>query len=346
MFPKKIIFVGIGQTQIEFLEQLRRLHHEAQNWVYINSQHEIPQHLENHPLIVNCSNREISDLIYKAGSGYCIEWEDFLKYNHTLTHTTPLLSLRNVGLAFLPKPEENIIASIFSLYGHSVTLIHTEEELYQAIEGGVSYLAANIDFPEQLMEERNQLLRRIKNAVYFGPKITVNLIKDFNRGSLYDDLASPAKEFCNMILSPQEYILFIKRYLYRQSNQKLNSIYSTIEEPRGAPSYGDGENKVFHNLFSPLKNFKAGFLQTQLPEGMEQRRQYREDLEAIDIRNSLLEWLEPYLENLDKEQAEGLFTFAPGQIGQKEQIEKIESPFVAAPDYQALTSGDPIKAIH
>ncbi len=345
MEPTTFIFAGLDQKQIRYLESLKIQYNDSREWIYLeqaqyqNSREpvnlhqdqllEIQKYLLPQSLVIAPPSEQIENLLYDKGSPFYIHWEDFFRQSHTIIQSAEALSLRKIGLAFLPPTEEKLLSSIFSLYGYSVTNIHSGDQLQDLLQNGLNYLILNLDFPESIARHRNKLLNLVKYAVFHEQRLTVNVVKDFNRGSLFEDLASPVREFCNLILSPQEYILFIKQYLYERAIDRVKFLHKGLWTYE-ATSYIKPGSKIeqslpLNNIFSPLKNYRKSFEQLQQNEDQDKRKQFILDIETVEMRNSLLKWLDPYLMKICDQQSTGHFAFVsnPNQVQDQPYLQPI-----------------------
>ena len=312
----KLIFTELSREQKELATLLQKEFgalNERIAWQFIDDPSEIKYHGEGSALVISPSlSYTLEKILFQSANPFYLSWESFLpRMQKILTAPAPL-SLRKAALAFLGNPLGKLIARIFDLYGYQCIMIDTLAELDRIEAEKIDYLVLNLDIPQELIGNRNVVLKDLKGVCLRNPGMSVNVIKNFDQGSLYDDIKSPVKDFCNLLLSPEEYVSFIKKFFYHCELERLFYINRA-----NAPSPVGKENRAgrpLKNNFIHLQNPKKIFNETVEKPDYALWRYGIEEVAMIEFRREALLWLEGYFARQTQEIPRGSFSFIPEGI--------------------------------
>lgn len=311
MSINKFIFTGFSKDQKETVKLLQKEFGKLNKrieWQLIDDPSELKYHGKGVPLVIAPSlTHELEKNLFQSHNPFFITWESFLgKFQKILTTPAPL-SLRKTALAFLGETPGKLISRIFDLYGYHSIIIETLEEFDRIEAEKIDYLVLNLDISKQLNPNRNVILKDLKGVCLRNPGMSVNVIKDFNLGSLYDDIKSPVKDFCNILLSHDEYILFINKFFYHCELDRLCYI-NRAQVP--APFHETNRaGRPLKNNFIHLQNPKKMFNQTMETKDPALWRYGSEEIAMIELRREMLSWLEGYFLRMPREDSKSSFTF-------------------------------------
>ncbi|MES0489302.1 MAG: hypothetical protein ABUK01_04875 [Leptospirales bacterium] len=317
MFFQEIIYKDLSPTQVELAKNLAlEILDNSENLIWTEWKSNIPLSINKQlPLVLVKEKSEyqktnIYEKLYSEGSPFFIEWENFIREPTTVLTTFRTKSSQTVALAFLPPYFENLLLGIFSLYGYNIEIAKTPEELEIILKNRPDYLLFDIDMKEIDSNKRTKIIKNIRNVSKSSPGFAVNVVKDFDAGSLYDDICSPVKDFCDLLLSHEEYIVFILRFLY--GNEIDKTLYNQKEKLEAwfeKLSCMNLSEKPLKNLFNGLMNPKKTYYRIlRLQEELESLHSTRKDV-RIELQHTLLSWMVEYIIEKDEKHERSTFTF-------------------------------------
>lgn len=121
-----------------------------------------------------------------------------------------------VVLAFLPDRLRRQAMRIFSLYGFNPVAVDSSQALLRELKHGASIVAFDQDMPSlkgRVHESREKIFALLRAERRAHRQLAVVIIKDFDQGSLFGDMTTMAKDVSNAMLSPAEFLEFIRNYL-------------------------------------------------------------------------------------------------------------------------------------
>ena len=316
MVFNNIIFIGLSSSQKALVNNLyNEISNDPSpgNFSFIESALELTEKPAIVELIVSNENQPNDNLeiIYEFGYPFHISWVAFIKEAQLIFTSSIQPLINTITLAYLKPMYQNIISGIFSLYGYKTQFANTKHEVIENLQKGTDYLLIDMDMNDSPSIDKTNVFKEIRYQ-YRGTKgLSVNILKDFEKGSLYDDICSPAREFCDILLSPEEYIVFLLRYLY--SNELgTHKERNKLHQERWIDPVGksDGYQKPLKNIFNGLKNKKKTYHRIMhLEENIFWYHNLNE-LSQIEFRFSLVQWLLKYIHEIEGNRERSTFTFA------------------------------------
>lgn len=137
-------------------------------------------------------------------------------------HAGRLLALQSssafgeVVLAFLPDLLKKQAMRIFSLFGFNPVAVDSSQGLLRELKHGASIVVFDQDMPAlrgRVSESREKIFSLLRAERRAHRHLSVLIIKDFDQGSLFGDMTTMAKDVSNAMLSPNEFLEFIRNYL-------------------------------------------------------------------------------------------------------------------------------------
>ena len=314
---KKIIFIGLDDKQINLLTLLKGEFSESfedMYFIFMQNEAELIYHIDVNCIVVSHSKIQASiiETMLKNGHPFYLEWADFLRYYHSIMSFQCRLNSQKICLAFLPENFMKLYKSMMSLYGYNVITADDPVDLEQILNSGIEYLVFDMDMNQVSEKIRFQVMQKINYHCKKGLK--VNVIKNFDKGSLFNDILSPIKEISNILLSPDEYTLFLRKYLYlkelemffRNTPERISAFQNNrqIDEAKSSPRNGQ-------EMFTDLRDSKKSYNQILALKNNPKWQilfQQRNDIDLKYILSMAIE--ESISRNLENSQRE-LFTFFP-----------------------------------
>ncbi|MBV6492629.1 MAG: hypothetical protein LDLANPLL_00625 [Turneriella sp.] len=134
-------------------------------------------------------------------------------------------------LAFLAEPLKSQTMRMFSLFGFNPIAVDSIPTLLKELKHRASIVVFDQDMPtiqkSRVQENRAKIYSLLRAERKQRRQLSVIIIKDFDQGSLFADMSTLAKDVSNAMLSPQEFLEFIRSYLcdyhVAQATWKLKS---------------------------------------------------------------------------------------------------------------------------
>ena len=265
---------------------------------------ELKQKLNHQSLLVSFVHfdRKLCWLLMQRGSPLAMKWKPFLScFSELFKHiNTPVRG--EVALLFLLPSFKDILEGVFRLHGFKSNVVTSLAQLEKIGQKKLSHIVFDQDLlglkinRSRLGSTREEVITHLKRICVNDRETTVFVVKDFQQGSLFDDMNSSVKDISNLLLSHEEYILFIKTFLKHLSFQKAVQEKEKLCEELRLPYSDKNPWKLLKNpknIYSELTGGKGGGVQ-ELPES---------DLVSSSftdwrIRELLLEWLFAYAEEI------------------------------------------------
>lgn len=121
-----------------------------------------------------------------------------------------------VVLAFLPDLLRRQAMRMFSLFGFNPVAVDSSQGLLRELKHGAAIVVFDQDMPVlkgRVNESREKIFSLLRAERRQHRQLAVMIIKDFDQGSLFGDMTSMAKDVSNAMLSPNEFLDFIRNYL-------------------------------------------------------------------------------------------------------------------------------------
>ncbi len=265
---------------------------------------------------------DVRDFLFQNGIASFLDWKQFLIRFSELIYCRSTFSSGQVGLAFLPGYISKLLSSIFRLYGYRITLIHSISALEKMLNDKLNYIVIDQDIGclqgslSKIHSIRDRAFKMIISARQ-KKSIYVSVIKDFEKGCLFDDIISSVKEFCNLLLSPYEYILFIKHFLYCMNYQKISGKHlngSFKEDIFEDHSYNFRRDNTYYlndprRIYSQIMDKVAS---GDLEKTFSMNQIYTSSLIDLEMRELSLKWLDQFLDHTDDKKKRASFNFVNG----------------------------------
>lgn len=318
---KKYIFIGLGEKQINLVKSLNEEYdniHEELYFIFMPNTDELFYHLDVNSVVISnpALTSPVIEIMLKLGHPFYITWQEFLQHYHSLLNVQRKPNSHKICLAFVSENFMKLYRTIFTSYGYNVTTTGDPAELEQIINSGVEYLVFDMDMERESEKIRFETMQKISFHCKKGGK--VNVIKNFDKGSLFNDILSPVKEISNILLSPEEYVLFLRKYLYvrelesfyRENPERINAFQNNrhVDEVSGPV-------KIVMDSFSDIRDGKKCYNQILSLKNNVKWNELLQRKNDIDLRFILSAAIEKFVGNhlgnsIENSQRE-LFTFFP-----------------------------------
>jgi len=171
--------------------------------------------------------------LINTGHFNLIKLEDFHKIKMASNLFQKREFMGKILLIGIPSYLYNIFKSIFYWYGYECVFHNELDSIEKELKANPTLAIIDIDLskdnhvPEKNKALRGKILSLLKYQLHIDPKFSSLVCKNFELGSLYDDINSKAKEISSSIFSYGELIIFLCDYLY---NYNLSKTLNKIEK--------------------------------------------------------------------------------------------------------------------
>ena len=324
---KNIVFYKLSDKQLKSalaIQNVIKSYDIKINLSFDSSEFIAKENLNGSALLVSNEDHanELFPLMFEQGAPFFVPWEKFKASYYDILKLRKIKSSFSVILAFLPPVLNNTLDSIFKLYGYNVIVTDNFTDLQKSVSADASYIVLNQDLnllPKTTGKpapKKEAILRYLKSVKVENQDIGISVIKDFNQGSLFDDISSSVKTICNLLLSPEEYILFIKRFLYEYTLKKILDFYEIENSTDSIRFLETGKiknDKMFIKLLKDNKKiYKEIIDRTENSKVKTENavfEQYCEDLKSLQLKNSLLKWIPKYFNRSEDKKNRASFSF-------------------------------------
>ncbi|HRP69691.1 MAG TPA: hypothetical protein PLY93_09185 [Turneriella sp.] len=186
--------------------------------LFIDSDLEL-ETLEPNDFLV-CANDSLHYAYPRAfAMGYVglLTFADFIKTPAHFIDLQASTIFGEVVLAFLSEPLKKQAVRLFSLFGFNPIAVDSLPILLKELKHRASLVVFDQDMPTQPKqrgaENRTKIFSLLRAERKQRRQLSVIIIKDFDQGSLFSDMTTQAKDVSNAMLSPQEFLEFIRNYL-------------------------------------------------------------------------------------------------------------------------------------
>lgn len=316
----QVIFYQPARGEMSIIESLRDLGERelpSAKWRIILRESELISALNSETLLVSnvVPGGRLGEILYSAGSAFYLPLQKFYRTAPLMLQRMYPHHLGDVVLAWLPLHLRYILKGMFTLFGYNVHIVENIQSLQKVVTAGASYAVFNQDmFCEQgSCDNREKILQIFKQEKFKREQFAVNVIKDFEQGSLFSDINSSVRDVSNTLLSPEEYLVFIQKYLYSFNIKKIEERYADVlsNNPAGSSARQRNRKESYH-ISNALRDSKKIFLALQQSEEERWstlRHNYFLELQTLEMKMSLLEWMEDYFSYRAEKHSQGTFTF-------------------------------------
>lgn len=316
---KKYIFIGLSQKQATLVRLLKDEFPDFSchsHWIFMKNSDELSIHIDRHSLVVSgeAIDNGVINALYRLGHLQYLPFPLFLKYFHSLftLHENTYDKTKAVGLAFLGDPSSKLCENLLTLYGYKVFTAFSVEDLESLMEKGLHYLVFDLDM--NMLPEKTRMAALQKIVFFQKQGMTTSVLKNFDKGSLFNDILSPVKEISNILLSPEEYVIFLRKYLYFKDREQFLQNFpednAYLQRP-AVPEENVNLAKLSLHGFSDLKDAKKTYNRVLSLKANQNQEGAELQKNSLNLRFLLSDYVIAHLsENLDTAQRE-LFTFFP-----------------------------------
>ncbi|HNE21166.1 MAG TPA: hypothetical protein PLF85_15700 [Turneriella sp.] len=216
---ERIVFFQASAADRERIHALQLLHPAltSTRTTFIHHAAELDS-LEPTALLVCCGNSAAHAYRTALDHGLTclISFEDFLTTAAQLIQLTASAAFGEVVLAFLPEALRRQASGIFSLYGFNPVAVDSSQALLRELKHGAAIVVFDQDMPSlrgRVNESREKIFSLLRAERRAHRQLAVVIIKDFDQGSLFGDMTTMAKDVSNAMLSPAEFLEYIRNYL-------------------------------------------------------------------------------------------------------------------------------------
>ncbi|GAB4425120.1 MAG: hypothetical protein OHK0011_06140 [Turneriella sp.] len=216
---ERIVFFQASAADRERIHALKLLHPKltAARTVFVHHTAEFAS-LEQKALIVCCGDSVRAAYSAALDNGLCslVSLKTFIAMAAQVIELTASAAFGEVVLAFLPETLRRQASGIFSLYGFNPVAVDSSQALLRELKHGASIVVFDQDMPSlkgRVHESREKIYALLRAERRAHRQLAVIIIKDFDQGSLFGDMTTLAKDVSNAMLSPTEFIEYIRNYL-------------------------------------------------------------------------------------------------------------------------------------
>lgn len=232
--------------------------------------------------------RRVAELAHLA----VVDLEKFLLRAGTIVDLGGAPVFGEVVLAFLSEPLRKQASRIFSLYGFDPVSVDTPPALQRELRHGASIVILDQDLPcikARVGEVREKVFALLRSERHLQRRLAVVIVKDFDQGSLFNDMTTLAKDVANAMLSPHEFLGFMRDYLadfhtahatWRLRMGHTTGLVQATYSDRPSPYLG-------------LKDLKSAFqysLDKAYLDHASAREQMLVEAQALAARQTVTEW--------------------------------------------------------
>lgn len=309
-FIEKIIFYQIISPEREKVRDLITLMRDVCNMPVLFAEKEAQLHsfLTPRSLTVFSQGKfpPVADYLYTHGYPFSMSFSEFCRNLHNISHLRVTAVHGEAVLAYLPSRCVRFYSSLFELYGYHTIEVESIPALTKALKQGINYVVFDQDMPghrQKISETRQRVLDLLKHHRKSHPLFALSVIKDFDQGSLFNDIGSGTRDVVNIMLSPDEYSLFLLNYL---SDFLMAKIQETLGEPgkSGGPlPFGKKGSRISFSLgMRDAKSVYRAFLDDDYHIHQRLRDTALDELSALQLKTTMTKWISDYLldKHLDK----------------------------------------------
>ena len=367
----KMIFYSLSEKQASFVWNLREFLEEKKGeheieFEFVKEYSALSERIPSDCLIVldndllhsNQDRGILYNTLYKKGIPLCIPWDKLLRFFPQILKSKTVVCSGEVVLMFLPNHFKNLLRGLFRLYGFNVKTIDTASQLEQLEKQEYLHLVFDQDLSNVFRNNprkgllREESIQKIKKISTLNSNMSIFVVKDFQQGSLFDDITSSVKDICNLLLSYEEYLIFIKHFLHHAATNSFVSGGKKFLEDSSRWRYL-GWNRL-HNpkkIYSELFEDSSGLRSASMRE--EGTWLNLDDLLQLELNLLFVAWLDDHLAYSEESKNRASFRFietggeegdAPTGISPFDSSNKSSVPFhnsKVAPQTRLILPNEP-----
>ncbi|MDH5716357.1 MAG: hypothetical protein OEZ22_01825 [Spirochaetia bacterium] len=338
---KKIILHSLSEKEEELAHSIKKISTEFQfepHWIFALNNMQAAENLSRHTLLVSNSADigSIHKIMFEKGSVYFLTWQEFKNSFLSVFKLITMTSQPKILLAFLPPFVNSLLEEIFSLYGYSTLSVNSFADMQKALAEDICYTVLNQDMnllPKEYGKpsiKREKVIQLLKQKKSMESSFAISVLKDFDQGSLFDDICSSVKHVCNLLLSIEEYVIFIIQYLKNLSQENIESFYYPQKISENVYSSLKLKNKSLKNFSHPLKDAKEIYrftMQTLISSKAihvnDNIDLYLQEMELLKTKNLLTSWLPSFLNEGAEKKNRASFSFINGSFDSVDKLIKL-----------------------
>ena len=321
----KVIFYSLTQKQISIISSLKEFLDENNSIGFeLISEYPILSEkisgdcliVTSHDTIDQKRNSRVHDLLYERGIPLLISCNHFLTHFSLILKNQNIACLGEVALLFLPDHLKNHLERIFTLYGFRVKSIDSFSRLEQLEKRNFIHLVFDQDLSgisqnnPRKRTYHEESIQKIKKVSLSNSNMSVFVVKDFKQGSLFDDVTSSVRDICNLLLSYEEYLIFIKSFLHHSSINSLLQGQKNIFENSSQSKYFHwsrlhNPKKIYSELLENTHDLNSNPIHKHIPW----LNTSMNDLIQLELNLLLISWLDDYLTHSEESKNRASFQF-------------------------------------
>lgn len=174
--------------------------------------------LQPHDLLICCGDAfpGIYRTLHEIGIATAMTLATFQAQTARILQLQSTAVFGDVVLAFLPDLLRRQAMRMFSLFGFNPVAVDSSQGLLRELKHGAAIVVFDQDMPVlkgRIHESREKIFSLLRAERRQHRQLAVLIIKDFDQGSLFGDMTTMAKDVSNAMLSPNEFLEFIRNYL-------------------------------------------------------------------------------------------------------------------------------------
>lgn len=216
---ERFVFYHASAADRERVSALQILHPRLApgRTFFIHSAHELAE-LQPNDLLVCCGDAfpGIYRTLHENGIATAMPFAAFQAHTARLLQLQSTAVFGEVVLAFLPDLLKKQAMRMFSLFGFNPVAVDSSQGLLRELKHGAAIVIFDQDMPAlkgRVNESREKIFSLLRAERRQHRQLAVLIIKDFDQGSLFGDMTTMAKDVSNALLSPNEFLEFIRNYL-------------------------------------------------------------------------------------------------------------------------------------
>lgn len=328
---ENIIFYKLTGPQTGIVQSLMQVKNSLggrEKWIITDCEEDIKAFASAHTIMVSdeSSRAKLGSMMYQVGISRYLSFDDFVSFFPDIYKLSVSNQSGKVVLAFLTESYTALLSGIFSDYGYETIVVNSSEQLQQALKQNIAYLVIDQDMPNWDTNKRirENIFKMLLDQRVRDPHFAVSVIKDFSVGSLYDDVLSSIKKVANLMLSPEEYLVFLTRFLRQYGVEKLKIRFRNLPQPADIHETIAGTKKTMKKSMSLfLRNGKRIYnhiASEEHPDLLKYQQTYINEYHNLDRRASLFEWLEDFLDHGEEKNNRASFSFVKGNASSPELV--------------------------
>ena len=216
---ERFVFFQASAADRETISALTHLNDrlEPARTAFYHHLHELAD-LRPRDLLVCCGSSlaVASRTAHDIGHVATLRLAEFQRAAESFLHLQSTAVFGEVVLAFLPEVLKRQAMRIFTLFGFNAVSVDSSQGLMKELKHGAGLVVFDQDMPGlkgRVAESREKIFSLLRAERRQQRQLAVIIIKDFDQGSLFGDMVTMAKDVSNAMLSPVEFLEFMRNYL-------------------------------------------------------------------------------------------------------------------------------------